>query len=438
MKTKNALKIFMFVAVATLFSCGSSDNGDGDGNGGGGNGVTSITITPSNLYGDFGSTFTFTVKTNQGTDVTAESTVLVNGSAITGSSYTPTATGEYQVKATFEDLTSSEKTITVIPVLVSIEIQSDNSTVNIGDSVKFSVIGIDNDGNTNPITNAATYFIGGSESLTGNKYIPGATGTVSAYATFEDLTSDSIDVTVEDNATTPGSFGKKALIEDYTGDWCGYCTRVAHAIDLVEDATDNVVVVATHVFNGDPLQNNFGLQLANNFGVSGLPTAYIDRAAEWNFPEPDNVNQVTALATGNATSGISIKSAIKGNNLSFMVNAGFAQNTTGAKLVVYLLENGIVLAQTNYYPEYYGGANPIPNFVHNHVLRHSFTNILGDAVPGGETSANNTYNMKYDFTIPGGLVNNPSNLEIVAMLVNSSNQVINVNKVAAGQDADFD
>jgi thiol-disulfide isomerase/thioredoxin len=438
MKTKNLFKVLFVVAITSIFSCSSSeDEGDGDG-GGNGSGVSSITIASSSLYLDLGEQFTFTVKTNEGVDVTSSSTILVDNSSIAGSTYTPAATGEYAVKATYESLSSSEKTITVLPVLVSITIEADNSSVNLGDSINYSVIGINNDGNTNTITGAATVFVNGSESLTGSKYIPGEVGTVNAYATYDGMTAAAIDVDVADAASTPSSYNRRALIEDYTGTWCGYCTRVAHAIDLVEDATDNVVVVATHVFNGDPLENNFGLELANNFDVTSLPTAYINRAAEWNFPETDNVAQVTNLATGNTTSGISIKSALGGNNLSFIVNTGFAQNTSGAKVVVLLLENGILFNQTNYYPEYYGGADPIVNFEHNHVLRYSFTNVLGDAIPVGETSANNTYSLKYDFIIPSGLVNNPNNIEIVAMLVDSNNQVINVNKVAVGQDAAFD
>ena len=109
-----------------------------------------------------------------------------------------------------------------------------------------------------------------------------------------------------------------------------------------------------------------------------------------------------------------------------MVNVGFGQTMSGSKLVIFLLENGLVLNQANYYPEYYGGQNPVPNFIHNHVLRHSFTNVLGDVIPAGEAVANNTYRTKIDYTVPSGDVGNPNNLEIVAMLVASDNSIINI------------
>ncbi len=431
MKFKNFTKIFLFVAIATMFSCSSSSDGDGDGNNNG-NGITSIIVTPSAQFVDFGTEVTFIVKTNQGTDVTSDSTILINGQSITGYAFNAVTTGQYAVTAQYEDLTSAAVNVTILPVTVSIGIETAQASYNLGERIDFVVLAYDNDGNTTDVTAASTVYRDGAESVTGAKVVPNQVGMISAYATFDTFTSDSVDVMVNDNGTTPGSYAQKALIEDYTGDWCGYCTRVSHAIDLVLDASDKVVVVATHVFNGDPLQNNYGVQLANAFNVSGLPSAFINRAQEWAFPEPNNVAQVTNQATGNTNNGISIVSATKDNKLQFMVNAGFAQNQSGAKLVVLLLENGILLDQTNYYPEYYGGDDPIEDFMHNHVLRHSFTNVLGDAIPG---TANSTYRQYFDYNVPSNF--NPQLLEIVAMIVDSNNEVLNVNKVRAGDNIAF-
>ena len=41
-----------------------------------------------------------------------------------------------------------------------------------------------------------------------------------------------------------GYFKKRVLIEDYTGTWCGNCTRVSHAIEEVKLLTDKAVTVA--------------------------------------------------------------------------------------------------------------------------------------------------------------------------------------------------
>ena len=434
MKTNNLLKIFLFIAIATIFACSSSeDSGDGGGNG---DGVTSITLTSDALFADYGTPFSFTVKTNQGTDVTASATITVAGSAISGNTFLPPNTGEYVVTATYESYTSGQITVTSLPVLVSIDIESNSSTVNIGETVEYTVIGTDNDGNTSAVTSASTVFVDGAESATGNRFIPGATGTIQAYATLNGMTSSTIDVTVEDNAMTPASFTQRALIEDYTGTWCGWCPRVSYGIEQVEAATDNAVIVAVHA--GDEMSTSYGNQLIGQYNPSGsYPTAIVNRTTEWTYPEPDNVSQITNAAQGTTNTGIAINSAIKANNISVVVSSGFSQNVSGAKLVIMLLEDGLVYDQVNY-TSYYGGGAEIANFVHDNVLRYSFTNVLGDAVPGGEAVANNTYHVKYDFTIPSGIVSNPNNLEIVAMIVNSSNQMINVNTAELGVEAAFD
>ncbi|WP_298900358.1 Omp28-related outer membrane protein [uncultured Psychroserpens sp.] len=439
MKIKNYTKVFLFVVAAALFSCSSSeDGGNGDGNGNGNGGPNSITVNASSFFVDLGESVTFTVATNEGDDVTSQSTFYVNGDPISGTTYTATSTGSFSITAKYEDLTSSAITVQFLAVVESISMTVNNTALNLGDRIEYTVMATDTQGNEFNVTNVANIYINDQQSVTGGVYIPDATGDYNAYAAYETFTTETISVTVADNAVTPASYNRRALVEDYTGDWCGYCTRVSVAIEMVQEASDDVVVVATHLFNGDPYQNQYGVEMSNHLGITGLPTAYVNRQEEWNFPETNNVDQVTDKAEGTIGSGLAINSTIKANNLSFMVSVGFSENLNGSKLVVFLLENGLVLSQANYYPEYYGGQNPVPNFVHNHVLRHSFTNVLGDAIPAGQAVANNTYRVKYDYTVPSGNIGNPANLEIVAMLVNSSNAIINVNKASANSHAAFD
>lgn len=436
MKIKNFTKIFLFVAVAALSSCSSSDSGGGDGDGNGG--PNSISINASSLFVDFGQSVTFDVTTNTGDDVTSQSTIRVNGTPITGNVYTAPSSGSYAISAVYDDLTSPSVTVQVLAIIEAVAITSNQSTINLGSRIVYTVTATDSQGNDTDVTAAANIYINDAQSVTGSAFIPESVGMVSAYATFDAFTTDAAMVTVEDNASTPASYNRRALVEDYTGDWCGYCTRVAVAIEMCEDASDDVVIVATHVFNGDPYENQYGLQMANNAGVTGLPTAIVNRQEDWTFPETNNIAQVTNKTQGTMNSGISITSASKGSSISFMVNVGFGETMSGSKLVIFLLENGLVLNQANYYPEYYGGQNPVAGFVHNHVLRHSFTNVLGDVIPAGEAVANNTYRTKIDYTVPSGDVGNPNNLEIVAMLVASDNSIINVNKTAINTETVFD
>ncbi|WCO01096.1 Omp28-related outer membrane protein [Psychroserpens ponticola] len=432
MKIKNLTKFFLFVAVAVMSSCSSSSD---DGNGGNGNGLNAITVSASSQYVDFGTEITFTVTTNKGDDVTSEAIILVDDQGITGNAFTATSTGQYNVTATYEDLTSAAVTVTVLPVIVSIEIRSANTVYNLGERIDFQVIALDNDGGETDVTGGSTVAIDGTESFSGASYVPGSAGTLDADATFNEFTSNIITVSVEDNASTPASYDQKALIEDYTGTWCGWCPRVSYGIELAQQATAKVAVVAVH--SGDQMSNSYGNALIGAFNPGGsYPTAIVNRDVEWTYPEPNNIGQITTAASGTNSTGLSIVTARKGSNLSLMVNAGFGQNLSGAKLVVLLLENGLIYDQENY-TSYYNGDDVLNNFVHDHVLRYAFTNPLGDAIPAGEMVAGNTYRMKYDFTMPTNIITNALRTEVVAMVVDSNNKIINVTKVNVGNNVDF-
>lgn len=433
MKIKNFTKIFLFVALAAIFSCSSS--GDEDGGGNNGNAQASITVTPSASFVDFGTAITFTVTTNQGTNVTSESNILVNNEGISGNTFLADATGVYNVTATYQGLTSSAVSVNVLPVTVSIEIRSTNETYNIGDRIDFQVIAFDNDGNETNVTTAARVNTNGSESFSGASFIPGTTGTIDANAEFNDFTSNTKIVTIEDNAPSQTTFTKRALIEDYTGTWCGWCPRVVYGLELVKEQSDKVAIVAVHA--GDQMSNTTGNALIQAFNPSGsYPTAMINRDVEWNFPEPNNVGQATSLAQGFTSTGVSIVTARKDRNMSLLVSAGFGENLSGAKLVILLLENRLFYDQENY-TDYYGGLDVLPNFVHDHVLRHAFTAPLGDVIPSGDLVSGNTFRTKIDYTMPSNIISNPSQAEVVAMIVGANNKIINVNMVKVGNISDF-
>ncbi len=67
----------------------------------------------------------------------------------------------------------------------------------------------------------------------------------------------------------------RVLIEEYTGTWCGWCTRGLVAMNMLADALgDDFIGVAYH--NGDPME------ITSDYPspVSGFPSAWIERAYE--------------------------------------------------------------------------------------------------------------------------------------------------------------
>jgi hypothetical protein len=433
MKTKNLFKCLVAVIALFTYSCSSDDGGGtptpGDG---GGSGITSITVAVSNSSIELGGSVTFTVTANDGSNVTSNSTILVNNSSIQGASYTPPMAGTYAVTATNGSLTSSAVSLEVTPsILTALRVESVSTSIKIGDTADFVVIGTDAFGNDSTVTGAAIISVNGVQ-IDGNRFMATVMGDLEATATKDVLTSAIFTLPVVDE-TAPATFARNAVIEDFTGTWCGWCPRVSYGIEQVEAASDRVFAIAAH--SGDNMENSYSSALVSQFNPGGsYPTAVINRDAVWTYPEPDNVAQATNLATGTTSTGLSLNSMLVGNQLKVYVSSAFAQSTTGAKLVVLVLEDGIVASQGNY-TSYYGGVDPIPQFEHNHTLRHSMTNVLGDAI--ANTAANSKNQHVFDIPVPS-LVNDRSKMTLVAMIVGSDNKVLNATGAHVGTDKDYE
>jgi len=263
--------------------------------------------------------------------------------------------------------------------------------------------------------------------------VPLQAKTYEATSSYESLVSNKIDFT----ATLPSSFSKKAVVEDFTGTWCGYCPRLSYAASLVEEQTDKVFVVGVH--NRDQMANSFGSALEGEFSISGFPTAYIDRANKWQGNQPSNIEQALNAAEGTVNVGLAIESSLTGSVLDFKVYQGFLENMTDVKLVVYVLEDGILANQINY-TSYYGGVgssgvSTIVDFEHNGVLRYAATDVMGDPT----TSTAGVHEKSYSVDLSSYDVLVPENTGVLAMLVDDSGKVLyNAQYVIAGQNQDFD
>ncbi|MGV9002977.1 Omp28-related outer membrane protein [Flavobacterium sp.] len=242
------------------------------------------------------------------------------------------------------------------------------------------------------------------------------------------------------NATTPpisGYFKKRVLIEDYTGTWCGNCTRVSYAIEQAVSQSDKVVSVAIH--NGNDPYHFEGIAPLKNLILPNtqlaLPVSRLNRMTVWTFPEPTNVQQAIDLTGNNSGLGLAIKSAVVNNNINVDIKMKFALNYTNLKLVVYVLEDGLINLQKNY-TSYYNAVNPIPDYVHNHVLRTTLTNILGDTVEGN-TEAGNVFTKSFSVPMPAN-IENIGNVNFVAFLVDENNNALNVRASHINENQSFE
>jgi hypothetical protein len=290
--------------------------------------------------------------------------------------------------------------------------------------------------NGNDITNETTFFVNGTE-LQGNHFTPSQKGVYIIKGVFNDIESNLLEI----EAKIATGYSQKALVEDFTGVWCGYCTRVAYAIKQIEaneEFGDKMVPVAIHLYeSNDPFYCADGGSLKDAFNISGLPQGRINRTIVWTAPQPDNLDAVYSVVGGDAPLGIAINSSLDINTVNAIIRVGFAQDFTNLGLVIYLLEDELIHDQANY-TDYFNGDDPILNFEHNDVLRKVYTNILGDVIPDTESVQDNVY----EFTLQGNLpstIENTDKLKLVVFVVDkTTNTAINVQSVALGEDQSFD
>ena len=226
-----------------------------------------------------------------------------------------------------------------------------------------------------------------------------------------------------DEPAVSGFFTKQVLIEDYTGTWCGNCAKVSYAIEKVKEETDRSVSVAIH--NGIDPYNFVGIQplqeLISPNSELALPQVRLNRTIVWTTPDT-NTQQAVNLTSNNCGLGLAMNSVVTDETLNLTVNVKFAQNYTNLKLVVYVLENHLIYRQANY-STYFNSVNPILDFEHNHVLRTSLTNLLGNTLTN--TNYNETETVSFSVPVPAN-ISNKNNMSFVAFVIDQNNKVINV------------
>lgn len=415
--------LFLSVFFVALYSCSSSDEGGKSTE----PAVESITITPSTVTQIVGEPITFLVKTDKDADVTATSTIAVGNDVVTNATFTSSVVGTFVVKANYSGQSATTTVNFIDEPPTSIILTANATTQSAGDDTVFTVktnTGIN-------VTSAAVISVNGTP-LTAATFMSNTPGTFTAVATYDTFTSETVTITY-----TPAiKFAKRVLIEDYTGTWCGYCPRVAQGIDQVMAQTTFAVPVAIHR-GQDPYNYAPAGVLETLIGLSGYPDARLNRLTKWTGNEATNTAPVIALTQGTAPKvGLAMTANVSGGTVTLTVKAKFGTNLTGAKLVVYALENGLIYDQTNY-TSYYGGGSTIANFEHNHVLRATYTNILGDDIPSSESVFDNTYTKTYTLPVASNVAN-AANMEFVAFVVGADKKAINVRKAVSGDNQAFE
>ncbi|WP_196885894.1 Omp28-related outer membrane protein [Aureivirga sp. CE67] len=302
----------------------------------------------------------------------------------------------------------------------------DQINLNSGESFNFTVASEYGD----DLTDNSVYFINGEE-ISGKTYTPTEVGTYNAYAKYEGLSTQTIQLNVTEEL--PTSFTQKITIEEFTGTWCGYCVDMGYKLYNAIENNSNIIPIVIHGRGGDVMTYERLTDIEEFHGIepgTGYPRAYVNRGDSWLKTEEElqgPLNQTPKL-------GLAINSSLEDNNISIDVKVAFAENVSDTKIVVYLMENNLIYSQTNY-SSYYDGQNPIPNYEHNDVMRKSLTDLFGDDME--PQSVGDLFVKQFNQAVPGS-IENPENMSIVAFVVDSNNKVINAQSAKIGENKVFD
>jgi hypothetical protein len=219
------------------------------------------------------------------------------------------------------------------------------------------------------------------------------------------------------------SFKKKILVEYITGTWSQYDTRVINKLETYKTSRPDCILTAIHGAVNDPFQFQFYPTFRTEFNLAGYPSAIINRRqGRWN----ENTSVLDAELLGDAPLGIDIRSTQNNGIISGVVSVKFGNYIQSPmKIVVALVENGLVYPQTNVYSQL-GTTPTIADYMHNQVLRKTFTNFLGDDIPSFYQSSLGTYDLPFSFSLTGVIYGGgnysaiPSKSAIVAFVLDAS------------------
>ena len=323
-----------------------------------------------------------------------------------------------------------------------VKLSVDSVVKNGFDRVQISV----KDKNGNDITASCSILANGMYTISTN-YLP--TLYMGSYNITALVSGANIPSTTAKLKILPSPYKKKILVEDCTGAWCGYCPRVAFALETYKASHPNCISIAVHGGGGtDPMKFQYYSSFNSQFAVGGYPTGILNRKkqADGTYDWSENTSDLDKALNEGVPLGLSINSTVDGSNVIGSVKVKFGINTTNPmKVVIAYVENGIVYPQTNYYAPTYG-ANPIANFVHNGVLRRTSTNLFGDMIPQGSIALDNVYEVPFNIPITGSTsagtyTSDPTKSAIVAFVVDGSTGspagIYNVQYAAVGSTVGF-
>jgi hypothetical protein len=191
----------------------------------------------------------------------------------------------------------------------------------------------------------------------------------------------------KNDPTIPDAFPKKHLIEEFTGQGCGYCPNGMDCIsDYIANDTNWIVVLHHYGYQPDKFSVAGSKTVTTNLGVSGAPSMTIDRA-KTNYGNGKAVvfhpgylpyTGRTQFETTTYAS-VNIRNAYDPDTRELTVTVSgdiAAADYPDLYLTVLVKESGMIDTQADYYKTYEGWQQ----FRHTNAVRAFLSDPTGDPV----------------------------------------------------------
>ncbi|MCF8348356.1 MAG: Omp28-related outer membrane protein [Bacteroidales bacterium] len=206
------------------------------------------------------------------------------------------------------------------------------------------------------------------------------------------------------------------LIEEFTGEWCGWCPIGMMGLEnMIERFGDSVIVVAVHM--SDPFESPSAGGMIGVWG-GAAPTALINRAYDTLLQDqvfsPEDWEEVIARQINTpAPCNVSLDYTFDDTSREIMatVSATFTEDFVGdARLNLYIVEDSVIgVSQSNYLSgnpafintPFYELPEHIDNFPHEHLLREMVGESYGiDGVIPDTVYSGQQFHYVFHYTVP--------------------------------------
>ncbi len=242
------------------------------------------------------------------------------------------------------------------------------------------------------------------------------------------LTNISCKKDKEKTEVAPDSFTKKAVLEEFTGEWCPHCPDGAAIIRQIENAyPGKFFAISYHI--SDPFQVGDGNFFDGLFNQYGYPGGVVNRNGMAGSRQYWESNVAQSL-TETPNCGLKIETSVNGDKMDVTVKYAGTEDFD-AFLSAMLIEDNVLESS----PDAQEGAPA--GYKHPDMFRKMLTDRMGDSISVKKgkiqsVSFNDVNLSRFD----------KSNVYVVAFIHKSLNEpdrsIYNAQGVKAGDDQDFD